>query len=514
MAGRGVPMTGQGDILRRGAAEVAAAFRTLTIDIVHRAAVVLAVLSLLASASGALAQNAFNVAAPPPPGYDRATGQRDARAHLTALIRLDTQNPPGNEMRVAAYFDSVLKRVPGIETRILDVGNGRANFVARLRATNPTRRPVLVMGHMDVVGADTAKWDTPPFEATERDGFLHGRGAIDDKGPLAATVSALVQLAAQRARLQRDIILLGTAAEEGGSVGIDWVVDSAFDMIREAEFALNEGGRVRMRDGRLFTVNIQTTEKVSYNVLASALGPSGHGSVPLPNNALAALARAAARVHEWRSPARLNETTRLYFERLARIETDPAMRAAMNSISAAGADSNAVAAAAAVLSREPLHNAVLRTTATLTLVRGGIRSNVIASEGTATFNVRALPGEDIQAVVRRMNEVGGEEQVTFALQGEPAADPPPSPVTTALFTSMERAAKAMSRSVVVIPFMSTGATDGAMLRARGIPTYGILPFPLEMEDELRMHGDNERVPLRALGWGTEYIYRVLYGVTR
>jgi acetylornithine deacetylase/succinyl-diaminopimelate desuccinylase-like protein len=128
--------------------------------------------------------------------------------------------------------------------------------------------------------------------------------------------------------------------------------------------------------------------------------------------------------------------------------------------------------------------------------------------------VRALPGEDIQAVVRRMNEVGGEEQVTFALQGEPAADPPPSPVTTALFTSMERAANAMSRSVVVIPFMSTGATDGAVLRERGIPTYGILPFPLEMEDELRMHGNNERVPLRALGWGTEYIYRVLQGVAR
>ncbi|HUF29699.1 MAG TPA: M20/M25/M40 family metallo-hydrolase [Gemmatimonadaceae bacterium] len=480
----------------------------------QRATLLLAVLSLHATSSGSEAQNAFNVSSAPPPGYNRASGQRDARAHLAALIRLDTQNPPGNEMRTAEYFDSVLTRIPGIETRILDVGNGRANFVARLRATSPTKRPVLVMGHMDVVGADTAKWDTPPFEATERDGFLYGRGAIDDKGPLAATVTALVQLAAQRDRLKRDIILLATAAEEGGSVGIDWVVDSAFDLIREAEFAVNEGGRVRMRDGRLFTVNIQTTEKVSYNVVASARGPSGHGSVPLPDNALAALARAVARVHDWRSPARLNETTRLYFARLAQVEPNPAMRAAMRSISAAGADSAAIATAAVVLSREPLHNAVLHTTGTLTLVGGGIRSNVIPSEGSATFNVRALPGEDIRAVVQRMNEVGGEEQVTFELQGEPAADPPPSPVATDLFTAMEQAAKAMSRSVVVIPFMSTGATDGAALRARGIPTYGILPFPLEMEDELRMHGDNERVPVRALGWGTEYIYRVLHGVAR
>jgi acetylornithine deacetylase/succinyl-diaminopimelate desuccinylase-like protein len=138
---------------------------------------------------------------------------------------------------------------------------------------------------------------------------------------------------------------------------------------------------------------------------------------------------------------------------------------------------------------------------------------VIPSEGTATFNVRALPGEDIQAIVRRMQEVGAEPQVSFALSGEPGADPPPSPVTTDLFVAMEGAARAMAPRAVVIPFMSTGATDGAVLRARGIPTYGILPFPLEMDTELRMHGDNERVPIRALGWGAEYIYRVLYGVT-
>jgi acetylornithine deacetylase/succinyl-diaminopimelate desuccinylase-like protein len=210
----------------------------------------------------------------------------------------------------------------------------------------------------------------------------------------------------------------------------------------------------------------------------------------------------------------LNETTRLYFARLAHVERNPEMRAAMQQLSTAGADRAAITRAADVLSREPLYNAVLRTAGSLTLLRGGIRGNVIPSEGTATFNVRALPGEDIRAFVQRMNEIGQEEQVTFALSNEPAADPPPSPVSTELFASMERAAIAMSPDVVVLPFMSTGATDGAALRARGIPTYGILPFPLEMGDELRMHGDNERVPVRALGWGAEYIYRVLHGVAQ
>ncbi|HEX2092919.1 MAG TPA: M20/M25/M40 family metallo-hydrolase, partial [Longimicrobiaceae bacterium] len=446
--------------------------------------------------------------------YDRTAGQRATRDHLERLIRLNTQNPPGNERLTAAYFDSVFRNVPGIETRIVDAGEGRANFVARLRAARPTKRPVLVMGHMDVVGADTSKWETPPFEPTVKDGYLYGRGAIDDKGMLAATVTAMLQLAPQRDRLSRDIILLATAAEEGGpNVGVDLMVERHRDLLGNAEFALNEGGRIRVADGAIRTVNIQTTEKVAYSVIATARGPSGHGSVPLPDNALTALARAVARVHAWRAPVGLNETTRLYFARLAGIERDPEVRAAMQRISTAS-DRAEIDRAAEVLSRDPLHNAVLRTGTSLTLVNGGFRSNVIPSEGKATFNVRVLPGEDVREIVRMMNEVGAERQVTFELEGSPRESPPASPVSTELYRAMESTATAMAPSTTVLPFMSTGATDGAALRAVGIPTYGILPMPLPMEDELRMHGDNERVPVPALGWAAEYLYRVLQQVAR
>ena len=188
------------------------------------------------------------------------------------------------------------------------------------------------------------------------------------------------------------------------------------------------------------------------------------------------------------------------------------MQGAMRAISAPGADAAAVDAAAAVLARDPLHDAVLRTGQSLTLLDGGIRSNVIPSEGTATFNVRVLPDDDVTRVVAAMQAAAGEPAVTVALDGDPQASPPPSPVSTALFQAMERTARAMAPSAVVVPFMSTGATDGAVLRAAGIPTYGILPMPLPMEDELRMHGDDERVPLAALGWATEYVYRVLAAV--
>lgn len=465
-------------------------------------------------AAGATA-SPYAVKAAAPAGFDRAAAQRSTQAHLTRLIGINTQNPPGNEIATAQYFDSVFTGIPGVETRILDVGGGRANFVARLRATNPTGRPVLVMGHMDVVGADTTKWTTSAFQATVRDGYLYGRGAIDDKGMLSATATALAELAKQRGTLKRDIIFLGTAGEEGGpSVGIDWILEHHPDVLGNAEFALNEGGRIRVDNGMVRTVNIQTTEKVPYNVRAMARGTSGHGSVPLPDNALAALARAANRVHEYTSPVKLNETTRIYFARLAEIEAHPTIKATMLRLSAPSASPADINEAAAILSRDPLHNAVLRSGISLTLINGGIRNNIIPSEGTANFNVRVLPNDDVRTIVQEMNRVGGEKQVTFELDGEPAVSPAPSPVSTALFQAMERAAKVMEPRTTVIPFMSTGATDGAALRAKGIPTYGILPMPLPMEDELRMHGDNERVPVPALGWATEYLYRVLSEVAR
>lgn len=471
-----------------------------------------ALLAALLSSAPLAAQDAWTVRAPAPAGLSRAQAQATTLRHLQNLIAINTANPPGNEIRTAMYFDSVLRAVPGVETRIIRVPEDtmRANFVARLRAGNPRQKPVLVMGHMDVVGADTTKWETDAFTPTLRDGYLYGRGAIDDKGMLAATLTAITQLAAQRSRLDRDIIFFGTAGEEGGpSVGVDWMIEHHRDLIGDAEFALNEGGRIRVENGRVNTVNIQTTEKGYYDVVATATGTGGHGSVPLPDNALAALARAVNRVHEWRAPVRLIETTRLYFQRLAQIEGDPEMKRAMEQLSAPGASQQQIDAAAAVLSRDPLHNAVLRTGASLTLLNGGFRANVIPSEGKATFNVRIIPGEDIRELVRMMNEADGEDQVTFALDGEPAVAPPPSPVSTELFQAMESAARTMSPSATVLPFMSTGATDGAALRAIGIPTYGILPMPLPLEDELRMHGDNERVPVPAIGWATEYIYRVL-----
>jgi acetylornithine deacetylase/succinyl-diaminopimelate desuccinylase-like protein len=466
---------------------------------------------LLGTAVVVSAQTPPGIATPPPRGFDRAAAQRDTLTLLKQLIALDTQNPPGNEIRVAAHLDTLLRDVPGIETHVLDPGDGRANFVARLRATTPARRPILVMGHMDVVGADTAKWTTPPFQGTERDGYLYGRGTIDDKGPLAATATAMRLLAPLRNALDRDVILLGTAAEEGGDQGIERVLGAHAALIKDAEFALNEGGRVRLRNGRIYAINVQVTEKLSYVVDVTAKGTSGHGSVPLPDNAIAALGRALARVQAWKPAVRSNTVTREYFGRLAKIETDSAMRQAMETI-ATSRDQAAIDTAAELLEKHPAYNATLRTGVSITMINGGIRANVIPSDATAVLNVRVLPDGDVAADVAEMNRVGGEPRVTFTLRGAVQKAPPVSASSSPLFQAMEAAARDMAPDAVVIPFMSTGATDAAALRAAGIPTYGILPLPLEMEDELRMHGDNERAPIASVGWATEYIYRILLNV--
>jgi len=469
-------------------------------------------LALSLGCATALAAQTPAIPAPagaPPAGFDRAAAQRQTHALLEQMIATDTQNPPGNEMRMAQLIEAALKGVPGVETRILDMGNNRANVVARLRAGTPTKRPVLVMGHMDTVGADPEKWISPPFTPAVRDGYLYGRGTIDDKGSLAATVTAMQMLAPMRATLDRDIILLGTAAEEGGGPeGIAGVISKHFDLIKDAEFALNEGGRVRVRGGRIYSINIQVTEKQGYNVTATAKGRSGHGSVPLPDNAIAALSRALARVQEFRMPVVLNPITREFFTRLAAIENDAAMKQAMTAL-VTSSDRAAIDRAAAVLSKDPTYNATLRTGISITMVNGGIRSNVIPSDATATLNVRTVPGGDIAEVVRELNRVGAEPAVTFATAVAQRQTPPASPLTSALFQAMEAAGKAMAPATTVVPFMSTGSTDGALLRANGIPTYGILPLPLSEEDELRMHGDNERTPVSSLGWATEYLFRTL-----
>lgn len=435
---------------------------------------------------------------------------REATAQLQALIRINTANPPGNELQAARFLDSLLK-ADGIESRVYESAPGRGAVVARIRATGggTAKTPVILMGHMDVVGVVREKWTVDPFAAEIKDGVLYGRGAIDDKGMLIANVQAMKAL--QRRvkagqRLTRDVIFVANADEEaGGALGMRWLLEHHPEAIK-AEYALNEGGRTRvMSNGRRY-VALQAAEKVSHVVTMTATGPDGHAAIPLEGNAIARLGRALAVAGAHREPTVLTPTTTRFFAALAPVWPEPAEARAMADV--ASGDVARVERGAAVLRALPTLDAVLRNGISLTIVQGGIRSNVIPSEAQATLNIRTLPGQPIDSVVARLTRAIGDPRVSLTVTSRGEESPAMS-AESEFFTAVERAAKRIDPSITVVPYLSTGATDSADLRRAGIKAYGLLPFPLEMPDEERMHGNDERLPLEAFTFGIRFVTGII-----
>ena len=433
-------------------------------------------------------------------------GPRDELVtHLTRLIQIDTTNPPGNEMVLARYLDQVLHS-EGIETRLFEPVADRAALVARLRAPHPTAPPVLLLAHMDVVGVARDAWTTNPFGGDVIDGYVYGRGAIDDKGMLAVNLMTLILLRRLLARgqheLTRDVVLVATSDEEaGGTIGTEWLIEEQPELMR-AEFALNEGGRIRVVDGRPLYAAIQCAEKVSNVVMVTATGPGGHASVPLPGNPVARLARAVGMISEHREQVVLLPTTREFFAGLSAIWPQPGEREAMADL--VSEDAARRERGARTLSATPLLDATLRTGISPTILEAGVRHNVIPTEARATLSIRTLPGESIDAVVERLARRVGDPAVHFEVSHR-GNDAPPSPSTSAAFAALRESLHEIDPSIAAVPYLSTGATESAFLRRWGVPTYGILPFPLTMEDETRMHGHDERVPIEALQFGLRLV---------
>jgi acetylornithine deacetylase/succinyl-diaminopimelate desuccinylase-like protein len=439
--------------------------------------------------------------------------RQETVAHLQAMIRMNTVNPPGNELPVARYLDSTL-RAAGIETHLFEPTPGRGALVARIRGDG-SRQPVLIMAHMDVVGVERAHWSVDPFAGEIKGDYLYGRGAIDDKGMLAANLETMLLLKRQvidrGGTLSRDVIFVANSDEEtSGEWGMGWLVANHPELIR-AEFALNEGGRVRIVGGKRLYVAVQNTEKVSHMVTVTARGPGGHASVPLPGNAILRLGRALARISAHREPVQVNPTTREFFSRLSAVWPTREERLAMADV--ASSDPRRVQRGARVLGRTPVFDAVLRNGISATIVQGGIRGNVIPTEATATLNVRTLPGQSIDGVVARLRRVVDDSLVEFAVTAR-GQDAPASDFASPMFAAIRESAAALDPSLTTVPYLSTGATDSARLRAWGMQAFGLLPFPLNQDDEERMHGNDERIPLASLEFGTRLVYGAVTRVAR
>jgi len=425
--------------------------------------------------------------------------------HLQNLIRFKTINPPGNELALAGYLIKALA-ADGIESRLLLAAPERATIVARLTG-NGKKRPVMLLAHMDVVGVETDKWSCDPFGGIIRDGYLYGRGAIDDKGMLAANLMAMLMLkrtvVSQGIELERDVVFLATADEEtGGQFGMRWLVREHRDLL-DAEFAINEGGRTRVIEGGRRYLAIQTAEKISHMVTVTARGPAGHSAIPLEGNAIFRLGRALAKLANYREPLTLTSTTRKFFSGLSTMWPIEEERIAMAKL--VSDDARDAAAGERILSRTPVFNAVMRNGISATKLAGGLAGNVIPAEASAVLNVRTIPGLSVDDVIERMKVCVEDPEIEFGLAGHtdeaPASDP-----ASPMFDAIADSARALDPEITVVPYLSTGGTDSSHLRRIGINAYGILPFPMQQSDEERMHGHDERVPVKSLHFGTRLIY--------
>ena len=415
--------------------------------------------------------------------------EEETMRHFQAILRLDTSNPPGNETLVVEYLKSVLDK-EGIETKVFANDPKRANLIARLRG-NGKKRPVLIMGHTDVVTVDPTKWKYPPFSATREGGYIYGRGATDDKDNVVACLMVMLMLKRMNTPLDRDVIFLAEASEEGGGAdGIAYMVREHFDEI-DAEYCFAEGGGVVRSGGQIQYAAVATTEKISRGARLVARGISGHGSVPLRSNAIVHLANAVAKVAAWRTPVRLNETTRAYFERLAKL-SPPDAAARYQKLLRPG-NSDDVQEYLAI--NEPRLNSTLRTSISPNIIKGGYRSNVIPSEAEATLDIRALPDEDMAWFFDEMKKVIDDPAIEIVRGGNSRPGSPPSRLDTEAFRALEEANRRVY-STVTLPTMLTGATDMAQLRAKGVQCYGVGPMT-DSEDGPKgfgAHSDQERLP--------------------
>jgi len=417
--------------------------------------------------------------------------EEETMRHYQALLRLDTRNPPGNETVAAQYLKEIFDR-EGIPAQIVAGDPARANVIARLKGSG-RKKPLLIMGHTDVVTVDPAKWTHPPFSATREGGYVYGRGTVDDKDNLTAALMTMLLLKRSNVALDRDVIFVAEAGEEGSTnVGIDFLVKEHFAEV-EAEYCLAEGGGVTRKGGAVAFATVQTLEKIPRRIELVAGGVAGHGSVPLKTNPVVHLGGAVARVGEWRPPIRLNETTAAYFKRLADISPPDVAKHYRDVLSSDPAVQRS--ADDWLFENEPRHSSMLRTSASPNIMTGGYRFNVIPSQATATLDVRLLPDENQDAFLQQVKAVVNDPSVE--VRYPVAATRPPgmeARLDSEAFKAIE-AAVTRVYDTVTIPAMGTGATDMAQLRGKGVQCFGIGPAT-DTEDGPKgfgAHSDQERI---------------------
>jgi len=423
------------------------------------------------------------------------------------LIEINTVTATGDTLKAAEVMAARL-RAGGFaeaDVRVLSPAPRKGNLVARLRGTG-ARKPILLLAHIDVVPASREDWSTDPFKLVEQDGYFYARGSGDDKYMAAVFVANLIRYREEGYKPDRDIIIALETDEEildKDGLGIQFLLKNHRDLI-DAEFALNEGGGVGLKDGKAVRNSVQTSEKVSMSYALTVRNKGGHSSVPVKDNAIYRLAAGLSRLSAFNFPIKLTETTRAYFERMAQMEGGQFaddVRAVLSG------QSDPAAPPVMRLTANPFFNAQLRTTCVATLLEGGTAINALPQLASAKVNCRVIPGEPAEGVKAALETVLADEQIVVTSMDSPVLSAP-SALSDPIIGPITKLSTEFWPGAVVLPTMSTGATDGSYLRNAGIPTYGHSGLASDV-GESRAHGRDERVLVKSFFEGGEYLYRLV-----
>jgi acetylornithine deacetylase/succinyl-diaminopimelate desuccinylase-like protein len=458
-----------------------------------------------------------------PPLHAQANGTDDPTRQLSRdifkqLIEINTTDSVGSTTVAAEAMAQRLRDAsyPASDVVVLGPNDRKGNMVVRLRGTG-AQKPILLIGHLDVVEARRQDWSVDPFDFIERDGYFYGRGTQDMKSGDAIFVTTLIRFKKENYQPDRDIILALTADEEGGkSNGVDWLLKNHRDLI-DAEYVLNaDGGGVYTRDGKPVIVTVDATEKLYADFQLEVTNPGGHSSLPVPNNAIYHLTDALSRLERYKFPFELNAITRAFFERTAPTEM-PRTAADMRAILKNPPNQDAIAR----LSANPLYNATMRTTCVATRLDAGHANNALPQMARAIVNCRILPGHTRDEIRLKLTEILADPAITVRYMADngqvfdtaPAGhDSPPVTLRPEVMKPLEQIAAAMWPRAPVIPTMATGASDGVYTNAAGLPTYAISGIAIDFGD-VRAHGRDERVAVSSYYDGVEFYYRYLKALT-
>ena len=425
----------------------------------------------------------------------------EAVHHLQEYLRIDTVNPPGNEIRGTKFLKKVFGR-ESIPCHVFEPSPGRGSLIATLKG-NGKKKPILLLNHIDVVPVEKERWSVDPFGGMIQDGYLYGRGALDDKSMGIVEMMALLILKREKVPLRRDVLFFAAADEEtGGGWGVEWAIENV-PPLREAEYALNEGGSVILNeDGTADRYGISNGQKVLFQLEVKAKGTSGHGSMPHSDNPNVKLVEALERVTKWETPYNILPVVKEYFLKMAPKQS-PADRTFFEDIEKGLRDT----AFSKRLTSNPILNAIVRDTISLTILRGGNKINVIPSESTASLDCRLIPGSSKEDFLKEVKKrLGDEVEVEVVSESHSL---PPSPLDTDLFRAIQRLAAKNDPGCPVVPLLLSGATDSRFLREKGVITYDFCPFRLTETELKTEHGNDERIALENLRFGMKVLVDIL-----